>query len=95
MEKEKLKKTLSIIGGIIVLIAMVKFSVIGFRRSELIPYLIILIVGTAIAYIGAKIKIDDDDYKKAKKPDMWICKCGAINRMPDSYCGDCGAHREN
>jgi uncharacterized membrane protein YvbJ len=59
-EKKQIKKISGVIGGIIVLICMVKMSIIGFRVSEAPLLFGSLIAGGILSYISTKIKINDD-----------------------------------
>lgn len=58
--KEK-RMLLMVIGGILALVAIVKFSIIGYYPREAPVYFGILIVGAVCLYIASKMKTHNDD----------------------------------
>ena len=58
MNKKTKKMAFLVIGGVLVVIAIIKFSIIGYYQSDLPLFGSILVVGGILAFIGTKIRID-------------------------------------
>jgi len=58
MDKKTKKTAYKVIGGVLCIIAMFKFSVIGYYPSDLPLFGSILIIGAILIYVGQKIRID-------------------------------------
>ena len=94
-QKKTTRTILMVIGGILVLIGIIKFSIIGYYPSEALPFGIILIGGAICLYIAQKIKIvkPGEDKSDVALPGKWKCNCGSYNSKDEESCGNCGANR--
>lgn len=58
---EKTQMTLLGIGIILIAIAFVKFSIIGYYPDEALTYGVILLGGVLCCYVASKIKTEEDE----------------------------------
>ena len=94
-QKKTTRTILVVIGGILVLIGIIKVSIIGYYPSEALPFFLVLIGGAICLYIASKIKIVKPGEEKSDVtlPGKWKCSCGSYNSKEEEFCGNCGAKR--
>ena len=95
-QKKTTRTAFLVIGSILSLIAIVKFSIIGYYPREALPFGIMLIAGLICLIIAQKIKIvkPGEDPAGLVLPGKWKCSCGSFNDNSESFCGDCGGKRQ-
>jgi type III secretory pathway component EscV len=85
------KKLFMIIGIVLALIVLVKFSIIGYYPNEIILYSAILLVALIFMTISRKIKPAQKETSStnASMSSQWKCSCGRYNDDGVLLCGSC------
>lgn len=91
-QKKMLKKILTIVGAVLVLISII-IRANRLYRSELPLLFGVLIIAFICLIIASKIKPDEDDDAAVAAPvahKTWKCSCGSVNEADTLFCGECG-----